>query len=139
MSQMIGIVRLAPGEVGFYDEISRIHLTISRPQAEVYDYMNTSKLVRAVRNKVLILVEGSLNAVKVINEEPVVKEKKVSAPAIKKEKAEVLVETETVAEKEELTKTLIEETIATEEVVEAIQEEVIEIKQPKKKATKKKK
>lgn len=127
MSQVIGIIKLAPGEVGFYDEISKIHLTMSRPKAEVYDYMNTAKLVRAVRGKVLMLVAGSLNAARSIEEEPVVKKEKVAAPVveIKEEpKAEVV--------KEEVVQPLFEE------VIETPQEEVVEI-QPKKKSTKKKK
>lgn len=159
MAQAIGIVKLAPGEVGFYDEISRIHLTISRPQAEVYDYMNTAKLVRAVRNKVLVLVAGSLNAARVMNEEPVVKTRNISAPVVEEKveiaepqvamfaeeivepKVESLIEIPVVEEMTEVpaTQEIVEEATIEEVVENEIQEEVVEIEQPKKKATKKKK
>ena len=61
-SQIIRIIKLSQGEVAFYDELSRIHLTISRPQANIYDYMNTSALKRAVANKKIVLVAGTLVA-----------------------------------------------------------------------------
>lgn len=56
----IAIIKLARGEVGFFDDLTRIHLTLSRPSADVYDYMNTAKLRRAVSGKVIDLVAGSL-------------------------------------------------------------------------------
>lgn len=145
MAQVIGIIKLAPGEVGFYDEISKIHLTMSRPKAEVYDYMNTTKLIRAVRSKVLILVAGSLNAARTLNEEaPVAKLKKVSAQVVKEEKVveetipQVAMFAEEIIVPEEV-QPLVEETATEEEVVEEVQEEVVEIEQPKKRTTTKKK
>lgn len=145
MAQVIGVIKLAPGEVGFYDEISKIHLTMSRPKAEVYDYMNTTKLIRAVRSKVLILVAGSLNAARTLNEEaPVAKLKKVSAQVVKEEKVveetipQVAMFAEEIIVPEEV-QPLVEETATEEEVVEEVQEEVVEIEQPKKRTTTKKK
>lgn len=145
MAQVIGIIKLAPGEVGFYDEISKIHLTMSRPKAEVYDYMNTTKLIRAVRSKVLILVAGSLNAARTLNEEaPVAKLKEVSAQVVKEEKVvketipQVAMFAEEIIVPEEV-QPLVEETATEEEVVEEVQEEVVEIEQPKKRTTTKKK
>lgn len=135
MTKVIGVVKLAPGVVGFYDEISKIHLTISKPKAEVFDYMNTSKLVKAVRNKTLVLVTGSLNATMVVNEEkPVVKEKKVQSLAKEKEQK---IEQEI----DKIQPTLEEKNEVVVEIIEEIQEEVIEEvkEQPKKKANKKKK
>ena len=58
-SRIIAKIRLAKGEVAFYDELSRIHLTLSRPTADVYDYMNTAALRRAVMNKRITLVAGT--------------------------------------------------------------------------------
>lgn len=60
MSNVIGRVRLSKGRVGYFDELTRIHLTISRPEAPVYAGMNTANLKRAVRGGVLRLVAGSL-------------------------------------------------------------------------------
>ena len=56
----IAIVRLAPGEVGFYDELTRIHLTIADPQKPVTKGMNVAGLRRSVKSKRLLLVSGSL-------------------------------------------------------------------------------
>lgn len=56
----IAIIKLARGEVGFYDDLTRIHLTLSRPSADVYDNMNTAKLRRGVSGRVIELVAGSL-------------------------------------------------------------------------------
>jgi hypothetical protein len=58
---IMGIVRLAPGRVGYYDEITRIHLTISSPERPITEGMNTTNLKRAVRSRVLNLVSGSLD------------------------------------------------------------------------------
>lgn len=60
MSQVIGRVRLSKGRVGYFDELTRIHLTISKPEASVIAGMNTANLKRAVRGGVLRLVAGSL-------------------------------------------------------------------------------
>lgn len=142
MAQVIGIVKLAPGEVGFYDEISKIHLTMSRPKANVYDYMNTAKLVRAVRGKVLMLVAGSLNATRSINEEqPVVKEVKARMAAQVATEAKVKEEPQAILTEvvePEAEQPLVEEA-PVEEVTETVQEEVVEIEQPKKRSTRKKK
>lgn len=63
MVQAIAIVKLAPGEVGYYDPYTKIHLTLSRQEATVYSYMNTSRLRTAIAEKILILKAGSLNSV----------------------------------------------------------------------------
>lgn len=63
MQTAIAIVRLAPGQVGYYDELSRVHLTMSRPKATIYDYMNTSAILRSIKNRTLILDSGTLNPV----------------------------------------------------------------------------
>lgn len=60
MKNIIAYVRLAPGQVGFYDELTRIHLTISNPQAAILAGMNTTNIKRSVRSGRLILVSGSL-------------------------------------------------------------------------------
>lgn len=63
MSRLIAKIKLAKGEVGYFDELTRIHLTLGRPTANVYDYMNASRLRRSVTSKVLILTAGSLNPI----------------------------------------------------------------------------
>lgn len=56
----IGIVRLGKGEVSYYDPLSKVHLTLHHPTADIYNYMNTARLKRAVRNRTIQLVAGTL-------------------------------------------------------------------------------
>lgn len=58
--QILGIVRLAPGQVGYFDDLTRIHLTLANPEKPVIAGMNTTNLRRAVGNGSLKLVSGSL-------------------------------------------------------------------------------
>ncbi|WP_025115892.1 hypothetical protein [Lysinibacillus fusiformis] len=60
MTQVIGKVGLSKGRVGYFDELTRIHLTISKPEAFVLVGMNTANLKRAIRSGILRLVTGSL-------------------------------------------------------------------------------
>lgn len=129
-SRIIAKIRLAKGEVAFYDELSRIHLTLSRPTADVYDYMNTAALRRAVMNKRIILVAGTLLPIaKTVSE---CTEQSIS-PAALKAKAFLAEEgkVEVVAEPACIAEEVKEETVA------PIIEEVVEVK-PKKKSTRKK-
>lgn len=58
--EVIATIKLAMGRVGFYDELSRIHLSIGAPTAHVYSGTNCARLRRAVRDGVINLVDGSL-------------------------------------------------------------------------------
>ena len=60
MKEIIATVRLAPGNVGYYDPITGIHLTITSADREIYRGMNTANLRRSVKMGVLQLVHGSL-------------------------------------------------------------------------------
>jgi len=60
MNDIIATIKLALGEVGFYDPLSGIHLSIGNPIAYVRAGVNTSQLQSSVRSGRLILVEGSL-------------------------------------------------------------------------------
>lgn len=75
---VIARVRLAPSEVGYYDDLSRIHLTITSPEADVLSGMNCSHLKRGVANGTLRLVHGSFCM-------PEPEKKKVITPVIKEE------------------------------------------------------
>lgn len=59
----MGIVRLAPGRAAFYDELTNIHLTISRPEGFVTPGMNTASLKRAVAYGEIRLIAGTLDTV----------------------------------------------------------------------------
>ena len=41
--EQIAVIRLAPGQVGYYDELSRIHLTIGNPERAIYAGTNCSQ------------------------------------------------------------------------------------------------
>src|SRR5690606_7590404 len=58
--ELLGTIRLAPGEVGYFDELTRIHLTIARPTAHIYAGMNTTNIKKSVRSGGLLLVSGTL-------------------------------------------------------------------------------
>ena len=56
----IAKICLAPGNIGFYDPLSRIHLTLGAPTAYVPSGTNCASLRRNVRNGVIRLLEGTL-------------------------------------------------------------------------------
>ena len=60
MKQVIARIKLNPGQGGFFDPITRIHLTHGDPVRDVYAGMNTEGLKAAVRNKRISLISGSL-------------------------------------------------------------------------------
>ena len=59
--EMIAIIRLAPGEVGFYDDLTAIHLTRAKPERAIFAGMNTKNLRKGVRYGRILLVSGSLS------------------------------------------------------------------------------
>lgn len=109
MQTAIAIVKLAPGQVGYYDELSRVHLTMSRPKTTIYDYMNTSAILRSIKNRTLILESGTLNPVS----------KEASIDEVIKESLE--------------TPTVMEPIIVEEEV--KVEEPIVETKTTKKEKT----
>ena len=56
----MAVIKLARGQVGYYDELSRIHLTIGNPTATVYTGTNVAQIRRSISSGRLILVSGSL-------------------------------------------------------------------------------
>lgn len=137
----IAELRLAPGQVGFYDELTNIHLTLTSPFASVYQGMNTSRLQQSVNSGRLILVSGSLKPAPVrAAEEVVVETKTVKAAETKVQQAKV------VEEEAKVEEIKVEETVATlsleaEEVTEetkVVEEEEVEAPKTKKRTSKKK-
>lgn len=59
MSLVLG---LAPGRVGFYDPLSRMHFHLARPVQNVPDGVKTSGLEIGVQTGALVIVEGSFQA-----------------------------------------------------------------------------
>lgn len=60
MASIIAVVKLAPGVIGYYDELSRIYLNMQCKKANVYSNMNTSRIRRAIAERTLELVSGTL-------------------------------------------------------------------------------
>ena len=60
MASVIAVVKLAPGVIGYYDELSRIYLNMQCKKANVYSNMNTSRIRRAIAERTLELVSGTL-------------------------------------------------------------------------------
>ena len=64
---IIATIRLAQGEGGYYDELSRIHLTAGNPQRDIYAGTNCTQLRRSVKSGRLRLLFGSLGEEKKID------------------------------------------------------------------------
>jgi uncharacterized protein YgbK (DUF1537 family) len=128
---LLGIVKLAPGQVGFYDELTRIHLVISKPEAAVYEHMNRTNLKRSVKSGRLLLVSGSLdpetNLQHAVVEVPVKTAPKVEIKEVAKTEAPVVSEAVElpVEEPAKVEETPVVETIVEAEVP-AVEPEVVE-------------
>lgn len=61
----IAVVKLAPGKVAFYDDYTKIHLTLSNPTASIYEGMNLKRIKNSVKFGVLQVLVGSLNTAEV--------------------------------------------------------------------------
>ena len=127
MRAPIAKIRINAGNPGWYDSLTNIHLTITRPEALVYEGSNTTNIKKAVSFGLVHVTEGSLDeeSVKTV-ETKSVKEEIVRevAPQVEVKTEEVV--TETV---EEVKETIVEET----------KEEVVVEEKPKAKKTTKKK
>ena len=106
--QAIAVIALAPGEIGYYDDYSRIYLSNESPKAVIYAGTNLFQIRKSIASGRLRLVQGSLSGeadaentktveVKpVITPEPVKEEVKVEPePIVEASKEEKKVEIET--------------------------------------------
>lgn len=59
-AKVIATIKLAPGQVGFYDPLSRIHLTLGNPVATVYSGTNCAALRRNVKSGIIRILDGTL-------------------------------------------------------------------------------
>lgn len=69
MRAPIAKIRISAGNPGWYDPLTNIHLTITRPYAFVYEGQNTSNIKRAVAHKLVCVIEGELDVI--AKEQPV--------------------------------------------------------------------
>lgn len=126
MRAPIAKIRISAGNPGWYDPLTNIHLTITRPDAFVYEGQNVTNIKTAVSFKLVHVVEGELEPIK---ESPITATEKVEE---KKKVREVIAKVEEIEIKEE-PQVPVEEIEKEEEVV----EEVVEKKAAKKTTAKK--
>lgn len=111
MRAPIAKIRISAGNPGWYDPLTNIHLTITRPDAFVYEGQNVTNIKTAVSFKLVHVVEGELEPIK---ESPITATEKVEE---KKEVREVIAKVEEIEVKEE-PQVPAEEIEKVEEVVE---------------------
>lgn len=111
MRAPIAKIRISAGNPGWYDPLTNIHLTITRPDAFVYEGQNVTNIKTAVSFKLVHVVEGELEPIK---ESPITATEKVEE---KKKVREVIAKVEEIEVKEE-PQVPAEEIEKVEEVVE---------------------
>ena len=70
MAKPIAKIRLAQGNVGFYDSLTNIRLTKAAPEAIVYSESNIANIKKAIKEGKVVLKEGSLSSLQI---EPIYK------------------------------------------------------------------
>ena len=70
MAKPIAKIRLAQGNVGFYDSLTNIRLTKAAPEAIVYSENNVANIKKAIKEGKVVLKEGSLSSLQI---EPIYK------------------------------------------------------------------
>lgn len=119
----IATIKLAPGNVAFYDEYTKIHLTLSNPYAKIYEGMNLKRIKASVKYGTLRVVVGSL-VTDTVTEVPVktihdpIEPKQTTTPEIKIQNIEVSAPVEDKHEEASITpvEDIKIEDISTEEV-----------------------
>lgn len=140
MKEPIARIALAPGQVGYYDEYSRIHLTVGAPEATIYSGTNCAQIRRSIKSGRIRLLSGSLGApvapFRIINtpsgRKIVSNVKKELEPVVAEIKPEIMPEAiSTVEEKTEVIPEPVNETapevIKEEPVAETTEEAVVEV------------
>lgn len=95
MRAPIAKIKISAGNPGWYDPLTNIHLTITRPSAFVYEGQNVSNVKKAVAHKLVYVVEGDLDVV--AKEQPVAEPvREVIKKSTKIEKAEKIEKVEEV-------------------------------------------
>jgi hypothetical protein len=58
----IAVIELALGQVGFFDEISKVHLSLENPKAKISSDINRIGLIKAVKDGKIRVVSGSIES-----------------------------------------------------------------------------
>ena len=143
MRKIIAKIGLTRGQVGFYDPLTNIHLTITKPFADIYQGMNTSRIRASIKSGRLKLVSGCLDPIELkednATQPKATKDKKVETKQkVKEAKEEVVVTKEEIKQEKVIEETPVI-TEVKEEVVEEIKQEVKEEVKPKTEKKSKKK
>ena len=155
MRRPIARIKINAGNPGWYDPLTNIHLTISRPEAIVFEGANTTNIKKGVAYKLISVIDGDLeiNTVSVENKEQkeIVKQVRevVSQPVVETTEPIVKETIEKIKTEEKIEEAVIVETeVAETEIVEAKEEETEKVaeenteekveEKPKKKSTRKK-
>ena len=91
----IAVIALSPGEIGYYDDYSRIYLSNSSPRATIYSGTNLYQIRKSIKSGRLRLVEGSLVEGEAINNKDIKPENTEIKPipsVIEEKKAAVEIE-----------------------------------------------
>lgn len=137
---IIAQVKLASGEVGYYDDYSRLYLTISNPIGVIYSGMNLTQIKHSVKSGRLKLISGSLygEATKPVKVETPVKTEPVKPVEEPKKEESVVEEVKPAEEVVEPTPVVEEEVSVLPEVTEKATETEISEEEVKPKRTRKK-
>lgn len=137
---IIAQVKLASGEVGYYDDYSRLYLTISNPIGVIYSGMNLTQIKHSVKSGRLKLISGSLygEATKPVKVETPVKTEPVKPVEEPKKEEPVIEEVKPVEEVTEPTPVVEEEVSVLPEVTEKATETETSEEEVKPKRTRKK-
>lgn len=152
----IAVVMLAPGQTGFYDDLSGIHLSLTNREARVMRGVNTAGLVSAVQAGKIITVSGSLGSETLLYKEAemaiptyyrlmekrkkkllknqIVKQVEISESNEEKKVVDKLT-VEVSVEAEEVTESVIEKEVIIEKEAEAVEAPVQKKRTRKKKET----
>ena len=124
MSRVIATIRLAMGRVAYYDELTRIHLTIDNPIQEIYEGMNLTNIRKGVKNKSLTLLSGSLDVKNEDNKNNFIPVDNIKSAINKEEKKVKEVKENKDNEEEKPKEVIVEEEKITEPIVEEKVEEI---------------
>ena len=121
--QVIAVIALAPGEISYYDDYSRIYLSNESPKAVIYAGTNLFQIRKSTASGRLRLVQGSLSGEADAENTKTVEVKPVITPESVKEEVkaepEPIVEASKEEEKAEIeTSNDVPQQNAIEEVVE---------------------
>lgn len=139
MRRPIARIRINAGNPGWYDSLTNIHLTISRPEAIVFEGSNTTNIKKGVAYKLISVVDGDLD----VNTASLEQHKEEVVETVREEISQPIVQEKVIEVQEpvEEPETKVEEETITEPVAEIVEETVTEEvseEKPKKKSTKKK-